>query len=295
MIGVFDTKERMEEAFKRTQRPEEMAKIEAQGFDNLDRAIGALQGRYPKLTMGNLNDFQMAEIKATPSTWALPDGVLLLGGLILVVLIVGAVLHPEDKPGGLPFVNSMEIPEDTSSGRGWLHAEGYGAEREIQTRVEPQGGPAWTTTEGCYNSAMSGKRPSLEGTCGGEATMNEVKRTEFCPPPRNAGEGSQKGNRLRQKAQRERTKELGARFHSSLSHRLDPDEIPPMGTNTKSSYKMNEFSCYDCMKPTKTRKQLCNHLNGRGHRNVVDFRERTEEGYVPDRGRSPFGVALLSR
>jgi hypothetical protein len=68
-----------------------------------------------------------------------------------------------------------------------------------------------------------------------------------------------------------------------------------MGTNTKSSYKMNEFSCYDCMKPIKTRKQLCNHLNGRGHRNVVDFRERTEEGYVPDRGRSPFGVALPSR
>ena len=67
-----------------------------------------------------------------------------------------------------------------------------------------------------------------------------------------------------------------------------------MGTSTKSRYKMGEFSCYDCMKPIKTRKQLCNHLYGRDHRNVVDYRERTEEGYVPDRGRSPFGVALPS-
>jgi hypothetical protein len=48
------------------------------------------------------------------------------------------------------------------------------------------------------------------------------------------------------------------------------------------------------MKPIKTRKQLCNHLYGRDHLNVVEYRERTEEGYVPDRGRSPFGVALPS-
>ena len=52
---------------------------------------------------------------------------------------------------------------------------------------------------------------------------------------------------------------------------------------------------YDCMEPIKARKQLYNHLNGRDHRNVVDFRERTEEGYVPDRGRSPCGAALPSR
>jgi hypothetical protein len=184
MIGVFDTKERMDEVFKRSQRPGEMVKIESQVFDNFDRAIGALQGRYPKLTMEDLNDFQMAEIKATPSTWAIPDGALLLGGLILVVLIVGAVFHPGDKPGGLPFVTFMKILKGTSSERGWLHAEGYGAGHEIQTRVEPQGGPAWTTTEGCYNSATSGKRPSLEGVYGGEMTTDEVERNAFCPPPR---------------------------------------------------------------------------------------------------------------
>ena len=57
MIGVFDTTKRMEEAFKKTQRPGEMAKIEAQGLDNFDRAMGALQGRYPDLAMGDLNDF----------------------------------------------------------------------------------------------------------------------------------------------------------------------------------------------------------------------------------------------
>jgi len=182
MIGIFDTTKRMEEAFKKTQRPGEMAKIEAQGFDNFDRAMGALQGRYPDLTMGDLNDFQMAEQRTTHSTWSIPDSALLLGGLILVVLIVGAVLHPGDKPSGLPIANSMEIPEGVSSGKGWVHAEGYGAGREIQPRVDPRSGPVWTTTEGCHDSVMSGKRPNLGGVHGGEATTNEVKRTEFWPP-----------------------------------------------------------------------------------------------------------------
>ena len=68
MIGVFDTKKRMDEAFKRTQRPGETVKIESQVFDNVDRAVGALQGRHPKFVMEGLNNFQMAEMKTTPST-----------------------------------------------------------------------------------------------------------------------------------------------------------------------------------------------------------------------------------
>ena len=125
--------------------------------------MGALQGKYPDLTMGDLNDFQMAEQRTTPSTWSIPDSALLLGGLILVVLIVGAVLHPGDKPSGLPIANSMKIPEGVSSERGWVHAEGYGAGREVQPRVDPRSGPVWTTTEGCHDSVMSGKRPNLGG------------------------------------------------------------------------------------------------------------------------------------
>ena len=64
---------------------------------------------------------------------------------------------------------------------------------------------------------------------------------------------------------------------------------------TRPRYEMNEFSCYDCMKPIKTERQLNNHMNGRDHRNVVDYRTRTEKGYVPDRGRSYYGAPLPSR
>ena len=111
-----------------------------------------------------------------------------------------------------------------------------------------------TTTEGCCNSVMSWKGPNLEGTYDGEATMNEMKKTGFLAPRGVPEEGTQKGNQLRRQAQRERTKELRARYYSSLSHRLDPDEIPPGSTTTRPRYKMNEFSCYDCMKPIKTGK-----------------------------------------
>ena len=34
-------------------------------------------------------------------------------------------------------------------------------------------------------------------------------------------------------------------------------------------------------------------MNSKGHRNVVDYRERNEKGYVPDRGRSSWGTASL--
>ena len=125
--------------------------------------------------------------------------------------------------------------------------------------------------------------------------MNEMKKAGFLPSRGVPEEGTQKGNQLRRQAQRKRTKELRAGHYSSVSHRLDPDERPPGSMTTRSRYEMNEFSCYDCMKPIKTGKQLHNHLNGRDHRNVVDYRERTEEGYVPDRGRSSCGAALPSR
>jgi len=39
MIGVFDTKERMDEALKRPHRPGETVKIESQVFDNGGRAV----------------------------------------------------------------------------------------------------------------------------------------------------------------------------------------------------------------------------------------------------------------
>jgi len=182
MIGVFDTKERMDKAFKRTQRPGETVKIESQVFDNVDRAVGALQGRHPKFVMEGLNNFQMAEMKTTPSTWAIPEGALLLGGLILVALMVGAVLHPTDKSGGGTIVFSMTVPKGTTSGKTWADAEGAGAGQEIQTRVEPQSGPTWTTTEECSNSAMSGKRPDLEEAYAREATMNEMKSIEYLTP-----------------------------------------------------------------------------------------------------------------
>jgi hypothetical protein len=124
MIGVFDTKKQMERSIKTTQRPGEMTKPECQTFDNFDRAMGALQGKYPDLTLGDLNDFQMAKERTTPSTWAIQDGALRLGGLILVILIVGAVLPSGDQPSGLPIGNSMEAPEVPSSYQRW--AQTYG-------------------------------------------------------------------------------------------------------------------------------------------------------------------------
>ena len=195
----------------------------------------------------------------------------------------------------------MEIPKESSSKGGWTYADGYGAGLEIQSRRESQGGQAWTTTDECYNSVANGKRPNLEGAWGGDVTTDEVRRAESWPPKNAPWEGNKKETLLRKSAQRRKTRELGARFHSSLSHRLDPDEMPlswldsPPVKGTKPRFKMGEFSCYDCMKPIRTKKQLCNHLYGRNHLNVVGYRERTEEGYVPDRGRSPRGVALPSR
>ena len=122
--------------------------------------------------------------------------------------------------------------------------------------------------------------------------MNEKKRIKCLIPQGAPGERTRKGNQLKRQAQQER---LRARYYSPLSHRLDPHERPPGSMTMRPRYEMNEFSCYDCMKPMKTGKQLHNHLNGRDHRNVVDYRERTEKGYVPDRGRSSCGAALPSR
>ena len=46
---------------------------------------------------------------------------------------------------------------------------------------------------------MSGKKPNLGGAHGGEATTNEVKRTEFWPPPRNNWGGEPKGEQAKEK------------------------------------------------------------------------------------------------
>jgi hypothetical protein len=125
--------------------------------------------------------------------------------------------------------------------------------------------------------------------------MDEMKKAGFFPSRGVPEEGTQKGNQLRRQAQRKRTKELRAGRYRSVSHRLDPDERFTGSRTTRPRYEMNEFSCYDCMKPIKTEKQLNNHMNGRDHRNVVDYRTRTEKGYVPDRGKSYCGAALPSR
>jgi hypothetical protein len=107
IIGVFSTKEELDKALKKSQRPGEMAEIELQRFDNFDRAMGALQGRFPKHTVRALNDYQMGETKAATWRAAIPDVAFLLGGLLLVVVIAGAVLQPGDKSGGIPVVTAM--------------------------------------------------------------------------------------------------------------------------------------------------------------------------------------------
>jgi hypothetical protein len=110
IIGVFSAKEELDNALKKSQRPGEMAKIELQRFDNFDRAMGALQGKFPNHTMRALNDYQMGETKAETWTASIPEVAFLLEGLLLVVVVAGAVLQPGDKSGGLPGVDAVKLP-----------------------------------------------------------------------------------------------------------------------------------------------------------------------------------------
>ena len=51
MIGVFKSEQTMDKAFERTKRPGEETEIESQRFHTPERAMGAIQGKYPDFVM----------------------------------------------------------------------------------------------------------------------------------------------------------------------------------------------------------------------------------------------------
>ena len=71
--------------------------------------------------------------------------------------------------------------------------------------------------------------------------------------------------------------------------RLDPDEPKGQVQNSfphlfsKPPYEMNDFLCYICERPMKTKRHLENHLKENKHREVVEIQRVNDQGYNRDR------------
>ena len=57
-------------------------------FDTPERAVGAIQGRYPDFVMNGMNDFTMAKIKDPPKRWFLKDGPMSVTAILVMALLM---------------------------------------------------------------------------------------------------------------------------------------------------------------------------------------------------------------
>jgi hypothetical protein len=154
---------------------------------------------------------------------------------------------------------------------------------------------------------MSGKEQDLKGAHDEGATMNRMSWGQelYYNGIEAPKEAALKKSQLRLKSQGARTNKLGVRYNGPPDYRLDPDEMRRRAPNFTSNavpkppYEMNEFSCYVCMRPMKTKRHLDNHRGSDKHRGAVGLRRRDERrAYGRDRGRpaiAPRGMAMETR
>jgi len=87
LIGVFNSKKKMNRAYERTKRPGEEIAVESQGFDTPETAVDAIKGKYPDFVITGMNEFQMARIKEAPRRWPLLEGLAAVWTVLMLALL----------------------------------------------------------------------------------------------------------------------------------------------------------------------------------------------------------------
>ena len=102
MVGMFETEEKLKEAHARISRPGETLKVESQSFSTTERAIGAIQARYPEFVQRELNDYKMATIKGTTRKWHLNDGLYMMWIVLAAALLIYGASRTGTSANAMP-------------------------------------------------------------------------------------------------------------------------------------------------------------------------------------------------